>query len=261
VWRESEPDDFDTYPDDTSTPPGRPRLPGIAGHGTFIAGIVAAGCPQADITVVGHRHEWQSVAPKDYTGLLRLFTTEFAIAYSVLTHPADDVISCGFAFPTLDAFGSIPFTLVMPHLDSGTAFFSPAGNEKTTCPHWPAAHPRAIGVAATTADGSAKADFSNWGSWLDCCSPGEDVLSTFGHVVALPQDYAATPADPPWTYDYWATWSGTSFAAPRVAAVIASMAAADRTTTARDHASALLTAASPVGYPLGPGQVDLPYVA
>jgi subtilisin family serine protease len=254
-WRDSPPDNFDTYPDDE----GRPRLPGVAGHGTFITGIVADRCPPAGITVVGHRHEALPVGTANGIDALRLFTSEIAVARSVLRHHDADVISCGFAFPTLDAYGSIPFTSIMPSLEkTGVALVAPAGNENTTCPHWPAAHPFAFGVAATNDDdGSprAKADFSNWGSWLKCCSPGEDVISTFGQLEALPQDFSAAPGVPPWDYDFWATWSGTSFSAPKFAGRVASEVAADPTKTAYQRATDLL---GPQTVPNG--GVNLPYV-
>jgi subtilisin family serine protease len=254
-WSDSPPDNFDTYPDDE----GRPRLPGVAGHGTFITGIVADRCPPAGITVVGHRHECLPVGTANSIDALRLFTSEIAVARSVLRHHDADVISCGFAFPTLDAYGSIPFTLIMPVIEeSGIALVAPAGNEDTTCPHWPAAHPYAFGVAATNEDGSAKAGFSNWGSWLKCCSPGEDVVSTFAQLQALPQDYDAAPGVPPWDYDFWARWSGTSFAAPKFAGRVASEMAADvnHTLSPREHAEALRGGAPTVPY----GGVELPYV-
>lgn len=220
-WRDSPPDDFVTYLDTQN----QPRLPGVAGHGTFIAGIVGHICADVEITVVGHRHECLPVEWTDEVDKLRLFTSEIAIARSVLRHRCDDVISCGFAFPTLDGLESIPFDIVMPHVSGDTAVVAPAGNEDSACAHWPAAHPDVIGVAATDPAGTAKAVFSNWGEWVDCCSIGVDVLSTFGDVVAFPQDYDPLPGEAPWEYDGWATWDGTSFAAPKVAAEIACAAA------------------------------------
>lgn len=226
-WRESAVDDFDTYFDFRR---GLRRLAGVAGHGTFVAGILAANCEHADITVVGHRHAVMpipenGVAPVTGVDAMRLFAAEVEIAGSVLRHRKAQVINCGFAFPTLDGHYSIPFAVVLPRLDPGTVILAPAGNEDTNARYWPAADKRVIGVAATDKDPPAKADFSNWGDWIDCCSPGVDVVSTFGSVAAVPQDYPAVWGTPPSVFTGWAFWNGTCFATPTVAARIASEAA------------------------------------
>ena len=52
-----------------------------------------------------------------------------------------------------------------------------AGNDSTSRPYYPAALPGVIGVGAVDADG--RAAFSNFGSWVDACTPGVDVVSTF----------------------------------------------------------------------------------
>ena len=43
-------------PADIPDADGDGRLDGVAGHGTFVAGLIAAHCPQAEITAVGLRH-------------------------------------------------------------------------------------------------------------------------------------------------------------------------------------------------------------
>ncbi|HYB27503.1 MAG TPA: hypothetical protein VEF89_12860 [Solirubrobacteraceae bacterium] len=43
------------------------------------------------------------------------------------------------------------------------------------------AHPDVVGVAAVNRRGNAPAYFSNWGSWLACCTRGQYVLSTYIH--------------------------------------------------------------------------------
>ena len=56
-------------------------------------------------------------------------------------------------------------------------------------------------------DVTGRAAFSNFGPWVDACAPAVDVVSTF---------FTDFPG-----YNGWAAWSGTSFAAPKVAGVIA----------------------------------------
>jgi subtilisin family serine protease len=89
-----------------------------------------------------------------------------------------------------------------------------AGNDgQHDRPFWPAAFAgtsvswrrRVIAVAAH--DGRRISDWSNTGTWITLAAPGADVTSTFVHHEGFG--------------DGWARWSGTSFAAPFVAAAIA----------------------------------------
>jgi hypothetical protein len=221
IWRDDDPD----VPDAD----GDGRLDGVAGHGTFISGIVAHRCRQAQITVVGQRDAIMPLTgDPGQDDQARLFSSEIAVAHSVLQHADADVISCGFAFPTLDDYPSLAFASVMQTLRGpeaprpGIAVVAPAGNEGLTHRYWPAAHPDVIGVGATNRRGRARAHFSNWGSWLDCCARGEDVFSTY-----ITWD-GPLDGQPPSLIDNfvgWAIWNGTSFAAPKVAAEIARLVA------------------------------------
>lgn len=85
-----------------------------------------------------------------------------------------------------------------------------AGNQASSRPYYPAALPGIVSVGGLGEDG--RAWFSNFGSWVDACAPATDVVSTFFAVVGEP--------DGP-HFHGWARWSGTSFAAPKVAGTIA----------------------------------------
>ena len=71
-----------------------------------------------------------------------------------------------------------------------------------------------VGVGGLAANG--RAWFSNFGSWVDACAPAVDVVSTFFNDFSEQLDGESLRH-----YDGWARWSGTSFAAPKVAALIA----------------------------------------
>ena len=89
-----------------------------------------------------------------------------------------------------------------------------AGNDGSTRPYFPAALPDVIGVGGLAVSG--RAWFSNFGSWVDACAPAIDVVSTF--FTGLTERLHGEPRR---HFDGWARWSGTSFAAPKVAALIA----------------------------------------
>jgi thermitase len=72
-------------------------------------------------------------------------------------------------------------------------------------------------VAATDADGEL-APFSDFGGWVDAAALGVDVTSCFVWLESGGHDRA--PGTESRRYGT-ARWSGTSFAAPRVAAEIA----------------------------------------
>ena len=76
-----------------------------------------------------------------------------------------------------------------------------------------------IGVASV--DECGRAPYSNYGDWVRACAPGTAVVSAFYHSFNGKTDAVAgiDQVDPD-KFDGWAKWSGTSFAAPIVAAAI-----------------------------------------
>ena len=141
-------------------PGGSGPLPAISGHATFIVGEIAARCPNARILVVNHPDPWAD---------------EWSVAASLSQWAGAhrkgvaDVVSCGFAVATLGERPSFPFAHALGQLAPTTAVVSPAGNQSSFVPHWPAAFKRVVGVGAFDEHrGKAIADFSNRGVWVDC---------------------------------------------------------------------------------------------
>jgi subtilisin family serine protease len=191
-------------------PGGTGVLPTISGHATFIVGEIAARCPNARILVVNHPDPWAD---------------EWSVAASLAQwggahcEGVADVVSCGFAVATLHERPSFPFARALGQLAPTTAVVSPAGNQSSFVPHWPAAFKRVVGVGAfDERDANAIAWFSNRGVWVDCAAGGCGVVSTFVPGSWLPQDAETAPTSP---FGEFASWSGTSFSTPRFTAEVA----------------------------------------
>lgn len=217
-WRPDEPDDLYTDP--------AGQLDGISGHGTFIAGLIANIAPHARLEIVGLRNEEVELDARNLAARLGVFESELAIAHAMLRRCDTDVIQCGFAFPTLDDYPSVPFVAVMEEIRATRgdriAVVAPAGNEQSRRKYWPAALPDVIGVASTNRRGNGRAWFSNWGRWCDCCTRGEYVLSTFVNWDGSVEGDSPTDIE---HFHGWARWDGTSFAAPKVSGAIAELVA------------------------------------
>jgi subtilisin family serine protease len=126
-------------------------------------------------------------------------------------------------WPAFPAFGLLKQKI--DELPSKTAIVAAAGNSGSSAPFYPAAfHDQVIGVAALDAKGSLWAR-SNYGDWVRACARGAGLRSLF---VKGEEDPDFLPdAETPDVFGNdlnYAAWSGTSFAAPLVAAQIAIVA-------------------------------------
>jgi subtilisin family serine protease len=191
------------------------RLDSVAGHGTFIAGVVLQQAPEAHLLIDriisgdGVTDEHRLVR-----GLARLR------ARAGKANRRVDVVSLSLGCYTHDDKPSPVVEHAINAFDRHTVVVACAGNAGSDRPFWPAALKRVIAVASLDEDANDRAPFSNYGWWVDACTLGEKVTSSFFSYT----DHTMSGVE---QFGGYASWSGTSFAAPRVAGAIAAKAAAD----------------------------------
>ncbi|NUR77861.1 MAG: S8 family serine peptidase [Thermoleophilia bacterium] len=204
-----------------------------AGHGTFVAGCILRHAPCASVEVV------EVLGPAGYG-------TEHDIAQAILDHPEADVINLSLGGYT-DG-DHVPWSLnaALQKLRPQTAVVAAAGNNGASRPMWPAAFKRVVSVGAVD-DRGQQAPFSNFGWWVDVCTSAVDVVGPFPRYNEQTNPGAVAPF-----FDGWALWSGTSFAAPKVAGEIAA-----RCSLPFRYASARAAGSSLINDPKRPHLPDL----
>ncbi len=196
------------------------------GHGTFVAGIIAALTDNATgIAGLGWDSTILSVKALDQSGSGR--TSDIMLAISCALDSGARVINLSIEKRGQDALLD---AAVAGARQRGAIVVAAAGNFGDSDPFGtvaPANSPGAIGVAATTkTPPDTLAGFSSRGNWVDVAAPGEDVVSTCSTAVTIP-----TPGRIYCPGGY-AIADGTSFASPLVAAVAALLLAQDPTMSA-----------------------------
>ena len=169
----------------------------VAGHGTFIAGIITTLAPECRILPI-------RAFPPD--GISDGFTVASAIKYAA-DHGANVI--------NLSLGSDVPLALlkdaILDARGRGITLIAAVGNENSDlAPQFPSTMDEVMAVAAIDLAGK-KAAFSNYGAHVDVCAPGVNLISAY----------------PSANRDDYAQWSGTSFAAPFAAAEAALVIAAD----------------------------------
>lgn len=181
-------------------PPGAP--PAQFGHGIFISSIVLRHAPGARVLVRRVDNHHGVFADTDLAEAIDSLSSE---QFDILNLSICAYVHDGTGFyATADAIGRLL------EQRPGVAVVAAAGNDNVDVRTFPAALKSVFGVAAIecSAAGDSKALFSNFGDWVDACSPGVDLQGVF----------------PNWAPKFEresATWSGTSFAAPSFAGAVA----------------------------------------
>ncbi|MFJ4481572.1 S8/S53 family peptidase [Streptomyces longwoodensis] len=240
------------------------------GHGTFIAGIVTAIAPNTDVTVRGTLNDAGAILESEFGD--KLFD-------AVEQGGWPDVLSLSAGTSNGRVDGLLGLDAFMRELnDRGTLLVAAAGNNASATPFWPAAYAAlpeyaeaVLSVGALRGDGEFGACFSNHGPWVRVYAPGERLVSAltgfdapvpyvyqhstydacrYGftytctcqsprHTGVLSDDGSADEPDRV-TFDGLASWSGTSFATPVAAGLVASWMTAHKERDPRVAARQLL---------------------
>ena len=184
-----------------------------AGHGTFVAGIVAQVAPGATIRA------YRAVGPGGAGSEL-----DVACALVRAVREGAHVVNLSLGTQSMYDEPSLPLAAALDVVreiedEEGrkVVVVAAAGNYGDDAPTWPAAFGRVVAVGGLTAD-LTPAPWSSRGSWVDLSAVAEGVLSTF---VRGRQNPAFSVDAQEFGADAFAHWVGTSFAAPQVAGAVA----------------------------------------
>jgi hypothetical protein len=207
------------------------------GHGTFITGLILEHTPRAVRVTVRRVQGTSLTSPAPH----QPYATDVELAEGLLSWSAEEefanirvlvIAMGGYVF----AGEGLPTTeralRRCRSRNPDLVVVAGAGNDNTRRPFFPAALKEVIAVAALRAK-DQRTCFSNFGWWVDACAPGVNLVSTFPtstgrglapHAPPSTACRAEVPETPQGNQDFdlTAEWRGTSFAAPIVAAWIAS---------------------------------------
>ncbi|MFB8244322.1 S8/S53 family peptidase [Streptomyces sp. NPDC055952] len=221
------------------------------GHGTFIAGLVAAVAPNTDITVRGSLNDAGAVLESEFGE--KLFEAVDASGWP-------DILSLSAGTSNGRTDGLLGVETFMRELRAQrTLLVAAAGNNGSDNPFWPAAYAALPGwedsvlsVGALRSDGESGACFTNHGPWVKVYAPGERLTAPLtGFDAPVPyvyqhstydacrygSGYGCTCQSPAHSgvlsdegnaakpdqvmFEGYAQWSGTSFATPVTAGLVA----------------------------------------
>ncbi|MFI5821878.1 S8/S53 family peptidase [Streptomyces rishiriensis] len=241
------------------------------GHGTFIAGLVAAVAPHTDVTVRGTLNDAGAILESEFGERL----------FDAVEDGWPDIISLSAGTSNGRLDGLLGVAAFMEELRvRDTLLVAAAGNNASAAPFWPAAYASSpdhadavLSVGALRGDGEFGACFSNHGSWVKVFAPGERLVSAltgfdtpvpyvyqhstyetcrYGfaysctcrsprHTGVLSEAQQTPPGKPDQVmFEGLASWSGTSFATPVAAGLVAAHMTENRVGDPRAAARELL---------------------
>jgi membrane-anchored mycosin MYCP len=219
-----------TAPRDVLSARGVDVRPYSAGHATFVTGLILQQAPGATVRVRqvldgdGQASSWDVAK-----AIVELGESGIQILNLSLVCYSDDgkpPLVLATAIDRLDT-DILVIACAGNHGDPGLAFSSYQDYSK---PAWPAALDDVVAVGSgkpeSGSPGYAPSSFTPRGvAWIDVITRGEEVTSTYftGKGVRSERDSVNDAGEV--TFDGWAEWGGTSFAAARLTGRVAAVAA------------------------------------
>ncbi|MGQ0837754.1 S8 family peptidase [Actinokineospora sp.] len=196
-----------------------------AGHATFVAGLVLAAAPAAELVVR---------AVLDDSG--RATTWDTVRRMASFADSGIDILNLSLGCRTADGKPPLLIGRAVEVLNTGMLIVAAAGNHALApngnAPTWPAALPGVIAVGATEAGGTSTAAFSPNLPWITCTAPGTNVV---GLYLTATVDVEPRPTQ----FTGYADWEGTSFATAIVSGAVAAAVVPGKV-TAREALKRLL---------------------
>ena len=206
------------------------------GHGTFVAGLIAAAVNNAE-GIAGLAPSAELLVAKVVTadGNISVEAEARAIRWAVDNGARVINMSLGGVRdpldPGRDTFSPLESAAIAYAASKGVVVVAAVGNSDQApempwrYASYPAALPHVLGVSALAKDGSAPIFSNRDAIYNDVAAPGEDVLSTLPRALTAENPACAEQGYSPCGPDEYREAEGTSFAAPQVSAAAATLLA------------------------------------
>jgi len=181
------------------------------GHGTFIASIIRAMAPQAEVRV--HRH-FEKAGASYETDIVRVLDDVLSWRPDVISLSAGTHSWRNHGLLSFNAFVQGPLRA----RGDKTVLVAAAGNDGLDWKFAPAELPGVVSVGALNSEWNGRAWFSDYGDWVSVFAPGQDLVHAFARGLYIYHERLVSQEA---EFDGMARWSGTSFSTPVVAGLIA----------------------------------------
>jgi hypothetical protein len=204
------------------------------GHGTIVAGIIAAQLDN-DVGIAGLAPAAELVVAKVVSpnGTISVQAEARAIHWAVDRGARVVNVSLGGLRdprnPALDTYSRLEQEAVAYAVKRGAVVVAAVGNaDQAPRTPWrfasyPAALPHVLGVSALARSGASPAFSNRDAVYNDVAAPGEDIISTFPRSLTAERPSCADQGFTPCATDEFRPPDGTSFAAPQASAVAANL--------------------------------------
>jgi Subtilase family len=199
-----------SQPDDEVYGAGTDIRP-YGGHGTAAAAVVLTTTGADAVSVHVHVRDCLVGGGVDEITIIEDLVAVIEVGVDVISIQAGTYTRAGMAPKAFDAFYR---KLLSKRQD--VVLIAAAGNEGSDEPFWPAAYGWCTAVGALTRGGDARASWTNYGHWVDVYATGENVVVPYPNGTYTYVDGSSAPFT-----NAHALWSGTSFATPAVAGMVA----------------------------------------